>query len=296
VKSTANMFLQCLEVEKGYSPNTIEAYRLDVQKGLIPFLYQQGKFKVSEVTSENIQAYLDFLAHGRGNCNAARGRKLAAIKSFFNYLVDSGQLEASPAASIKSPKVTEREPDYLTDDECIRLLDTVSKRAWRRVSKRDIAIIVLFLHTGIRVSELINLKLANVDLKSGCIRIMRKGKKEQYLPLNRETVAVLTKYIDARPKAINGRLFVRPSGRDLDRTTIYRVVRRYLALAGIDKGKRGPHLLRHTFCTRLHQKGVDPLVIRDLAGHKSIATTMRYIKIESKEQVAAISKLEFGTI
>ncbi|RLC59799.1 MAG: hypothetical protein DRI01_11030 [Chloroflexi bacterium] len=296
MKSTANMFLQCLEVEKGYSPNTIEAYRLDVQKGLIPFLYQQGKFKVSEVTSENIQAYLDFLAHGRGNCNAARGRKLAAIKSFFNYLVDSGQLEASPAASIKSPKVTEREPDYLTDDECIRLLDTVSKRAWRRVSKRDIAIIVLFLHTGIRVSELINLKLANVDLKSGCIRIMRKGKKEQYLPLNRETVAVLTKYIDARPKAINGRLFVRPSGRDLDRTTIYRVVRRYLALAGIDKGKRGPHLLRHTFCTRLHQKGVDPLVIRDLAGHKSIATTMRYIKIESKEQVAAISKLEFGTI
>jgi len=296
VKSTANMFLQCLEVEKGYSPNTIEAYRLDVQKGLIPFLYQQGKFKVSEVTSENIQAYLDFLAHGRGNCNAARGRKLAAIKSFFNYLVDSGQLEASPAASIKSPKITEREPDYLTDDECIRLLDTVSKRAWRRVSKRDIAIIVLFLHTGIRVSELINLKLANVDLKSGCIRIMRKGKKEQYLPLNRETVAVLTKYIDARPKAINGRLFVRPSGRDLDRTTIYRVVRRYLALAGIDKGKRGPHLLRHTFCTRLHQKGVDPLVIRDLAGHKSIATTMRYIKIESKEQVAAISKLEFGTI
>lgn len=296
MKSTANMFLQCLEVEKGYSPNTIEAYRLDVQKGLIPFLYQQGKFKVSEVTSENIQAYLDFLAHGRGNCNAARGRKLAAIKSFFNYLVDSGQLEASPAASIKSPKITEREPDYLTDDECIRLLDTVSKRAWRRVSKRDIAIIVLFLHTGIRVSELINLKLANVDLKSGCIRIMRKGKKEQYLPLNRETVAVLTKYIDARPKAINGRLFVRPSGRDLDRTTIYRVVRRYLALAGIDKGKRGPHLLRHTFCTRLHQKGVDPLVIRDLAGHKSIATTMRYIKIESKEQVAAISKLEFGTI
>ena len=251
---------------------------------------------MSEVTSENIQAYLDFLAHGRGNCNAARGRKLAAIKSFFNYLVDSGQLEASPAASIKSPKITEREPDYLTDDECIRLLDTVSKRAWRRVSKRDIAIIVLFLHTGIRVSELINLKLANVDLKSGCIRIMRKGKKEQYLPLNRETVAVLTKYIDARPKAINGRLFVRPSGRDLDRTTIYRVVRRYLALAGIDKGKRGPHLLRHTFCTRLHQKGVDPLVIRDLAGHKSIATTMRYIKIESKEQVAAISKLEFGTI
>jgi len=296
VESTANMFLQRLEVERGYSSNTIEAYRLDVQKGLIPFLYQQGKFKVSEVTSEDIRAYLDFLAHGRGNCNAARARKLAAIKSFFNYLVDSGQLEASPAASIKSPKITEREPNYLTDDECIQLLDTVSKKAWRHVKKRDMAMIVLFLHAGIRVSELINLKLANVDLKSGCIRIMRKGKKEQYLHLNRETVAVLTDYIAARPKAINGRLFGRPSGGDLDRTTIYRVVRRYLALAGIDKGKRGPHLLRHTFCTRLHQKGVDPLLIRDLAGHKSIATTMRYIKIENKEQVAAISKLEFGTI
>ena len=296
MESTVNGFLRCLEVEKGYSTNTIEAYRLDVWKGLVPFLYQQGKFEVNEVTREDIRAYLDFLAHGRGNCNAARARKLAAIKSFFNYLVDSEQVEASPAASIKSPKITERDPKYLTDDECLRLLGTVSKRARRHVKERDIAIIVLFLHTGIRVSELINLKLANVDLKNGWMRIMRKGNKEQHLHMNRETVKVLAKYVAARPEALNGRLFGGSSGGNLDRTSIYRMVRRYLALAGIAKGKQGPHLLRHTFCTRLHQKGIDPFVIRNLAGHKSIATTMRYIKIENKEQAEAISKLEFGTI
>ncbi|HEY91759.1 MAG TPA: tyrosine-type recombinase/integrase, partial [Dehalococcoidia bacterium] len=261
-----------------------------------PFLYQQGKLKISEVTSEDILAYLDFLAYQRGNCNAARARKLAAIKSFFNYHVDSGQLETSPAALIKSPKITEREPDYLTDDECIQLLDTVSKRAWKRVKNRDMAMIVLFLHAGIRVSELINLKFTNVDLRSGCMRITRKGNKEQYLHLNTETVKVLAKYITNRPKALNGKFFGGPGSKSLDRTAIYRLIRRYLYLAGIHKGKRGPHLLRHTFCTRLHQKGVDPLVIRDLAGHKSIATTMRYIKIENQEQVAAIGKLEFGTI
>jgi len=158
------------------------------------------------------------------------------------------------------------------------------------------AMIVLLLHTGVRVSELINLKLTNVDLKSGQIRIRRKGNKEQYLNLNGETVKLLAKYLAARPGAQNGDLFVGARGGKLDRSSIYRVVRKHLEHAGIDKGKRGPHLLRHTFCTRLHQKGVDPFVIRDLAGHKSLTTTMRYVNIENREQAEAIRKLEFGTL
>ena len=84
------------------------------------------------------------------------------------------------------------------------------------------------------------------------------------------------------------------NGKNLDRGYIYRIVRRYLALANISKGKHGPHLFRHTFCTRLHQKGVGPFTIKDLAGHKSLNTTMRYIKIENKEQAEAIDRLEFG--
>ncbi len=145
------------------------------------------------------------------------------------------------------------------------------------------------------MSELTNLKLANVDLERSRIKITRKGNKEQYLHLNGETVMALVSYLANRPSAQNGRFFVRTNGDNLDRGSVYHLVQRYLKLAGINKGKYGPHLLRHTFCTRLHQKGVSPFTIKDLAGHKSLDTTMRYIRIENKEQAEAIDRLEFGT-
>ena len=119
MRKELNRFLHYLEVEKGYSQGTIEAYQLDIEKGLIPFLYQRDKFKVEGVTKDDIRAYLDYLAVERGNSSVTRVRKLAAIKSFFNYLVENEGLEANPAASIKSPRIPEKEPVYLTEDECI---------------------------------------------------------------------------------------------------------------------------------------------------------------------------------
>ena len=252
--SKLNEFLRYLQNEKGYSQGTIEVYQLDLEKGLFPFLHQQGKFVAREVTKADIRAYLDYLATDRGNSSATRARKLAAIRSFFNYLVETEGLEANPAASIRSPRIPEKEAEYLTDEECIRLLETIARKAKRRIRERDIAIVVLFLHTGLRVSELAKLELANVDLDRSQIKITRKGNKEQYLHLNGETVTTLAKYLANRPKALNGRFFVGNNGGNLDRGYVYGIVRRYLKLAGIDKGKRGPHILRHTFCTRLHQK------------------------------------------
>ena len=229
----------------------------------------------------------------QGNSSATRARKLAAIKSFFNYLIETERLEVNPATSIKSPRIPEKEPEYLTDEESIHLLTTIAREAKPQVRERDMATVVLFLHTGLRASELTNLKLTNVDLRRSQIKITRKGNKEQYLHLNGETVSALVNYLANRQQAQNGRFFVGTDGSNLDRSHVYGIVRRYLKLAAIDKGKRGPHILRHTFCTRLHQKGIDPLTIKDLAGHKSLNTTMRYIKIENKEQAEAIDKLEF---
>jgi len=293
MRSKLNEFLHHLEVENGFSPGTIKAYQLDIVRGLIPFLHQRGKFEVEEVTKDDIRAYLDHLAT-RGNSNVTRARKLAAIKSFFNYLVKNEGLETNPAASIRSPRIPEKEPVYLSDEECIRLVTTIARKAKPRVRERDMAIAVLFLHTGLRVSELTNLKLVNVDLERDQVKITRKGNKEQYIHLNGETASVLAKYLVNRPQAQNGRFFVGTNGSNLTRSYVYGIVRRYLKLAGIDKGKRGPHILRHTFCTRLHQKGVGPFTIKDLAGHKNLNTTMRYIKIENKEQAEAVDRLEFG--
>ena len=293
MKSKLNRFLRYLQIEKGFSLGTIEAYQLDIERGLIPFLHQRGKFEVGEVTKADIRDYLDYVATSRGNSNVTRARKLAAIKSFLNYLVENEELEVNPAASIRSPRIPEKEPEYLTEEECIRLLTAIAREAKPRVRERDMAIAVLFLHTGLRVSELTNLKLVNADLGRSQIKIIRKGNKEQYLHLNGETAGALVNYLANRPQAQNGRFFVKTNGNNLSRSYVYSIVRRYLKLAGINKGKYGPHLLRHTFCTRLHQKGVGPFTIKDLAGHKSLDTTMRYIKIENKEQAEAIDRLEF---
>ncbi|MFH0769001.1 MAG: tyrosine-type recombinase/integrase [Chloroflexota bacterium] len=295
MKGELEKFMHYLHIEKGFSQGTIEAYQLDLGKGLGPFLRQRGKSELREVTKDDIRAYLDYVATARGNCNATRARKLAAIKSFFNYLVDNQQLEVNPAASIRSPKVPEKEPVYLSDEELIRLLRAIARKARPRVRERDMAIVVLFLHGGLRVSELTKLELSNVDLESCQIKITRKGNREQYLHLNRETKTALVSYLTKRPQARNGTFFVGESGDGLTRGYVYSLIRRYLKFAGIDKGKRGPHILRHTFCTRLHRKGVGPFTIKELAGHKSLNTTMRYIKIENKEQAEAIDKLEFGT-
>ena len=292
--SKLNEFLRYLQNEKGYSQGTIEVYGLDIEKELIPFLQRRGKFEIREVTKVDIRAYLDYLVTGRGNSNATRARKLAAIKSFFNYLIETEELEVNPAASIRSPRIPEKEPEYLTEEECIRLLETIARKGRPQVRERDMAIAILFLHTGLRVSELTNLKLANVDLERSLIKITRKGNKEQYLHLNGETAGALADYLANHPQAQNGRFFVGTNGGNLDRGYVYSIVRKYLRLAGIVKGKRGPHILRHTFCTRLHQKGVGPFTIKDLAGHKSLNTTMRYITIENKEQAEALDRLEFG--
>lgn len=296
MRKELNRFLHYLEVEKGYSHGTIGAYQLDIRKGLIPFLRQRSKFRAEEVTKGDIRAYLDYLAVERGNSGVTRARKLAAIKSFFNYSVENEELEVNPAASIRSPKIPEKEPVYLTEDECIRLLETLARKAKPQVKERDMAIAVLLLHTGLRVSELTNLKLSNVDLERSQIKITRKGAKEQYLHLNGEAASVLVNYLHSRPQGQNGRFFVGTKGQNMSRTYVYGTVRRYLKLAGINKGKQGPHLLRHTFCTRLHQKGASPFVIKELAGHKSLNTTMRYIKIENKEQSEALDRLEFGML
>jgi len=283
-----------MKTERGFSEGTIQAYQLDIGKGLTPFLNRRGKSQLEDVTKDDIQTYMDFLTNEKGNAAVTRARKLAAIKSFFRFLVENGQLETNPAASIKSPRIPQKQPTYLSDEDCQRLIELVSNKARPKVRERDMAMIILLIHLGLRVSELTNLQLAHVDLEESQIKITRKGNKEQYLHMNSETVRALVKYLPHRQNAQNGSCFVGVKGGTLHRAHVYGIVQRYLKSAGIDKGKYGPHLLRHTFCTRLHQKGAGPFTIKELAGHKSLNTTMRYVSIDNREQAEAIDKLELG--
>jgi integrase/recombinase XerD len=285
-------FVRNLQVE-GYSPETINAYRNDLAKGLFVFLRQQDIFNLASVTTDDIRKYFYSLTLEKHNSNFTRKRKLASMKSFFRYLLEAKVLKVNPVATMRSPKLPDKKPAYLTEAECLRLLRAITQNARRQYKERDLTMIVLFLHTGLRVSELINLRLMNVDLKSALLKVTRKGNKEQNLHLNSDSVCVLEKYLSVR-QSLNGYLFVNSGGQKLSRSCIYNKVKRYLLTAGINKSKWGPHILRHTFCTRLHQKGVDPLVLRKLAGHRSLDTTMKYVSIEDKEQTEAVNRLELG--
>jgi len=287
-------FLEYVRSERGLSQATIEVYALDLSRGFIPFMRRQGKLEASAITKEDIGAYLCYLMGERKNSNPTRARKLAAIKSFFNFLEENGRISINPAARLRSPKVSVKEPVYLSEDECIRLLQTVTQRAKPEVRGRDLAMVILFLATGLRASELCNLKLSDVNLGEKQIKTLRKGGKEQYLNLNPEATMALTQYVMARDQSKNGWLFPSIGGQQLKRASVYGMVRKYLKLANIDKGKWGPHMLRHSFCTILHQKGVDPFVIKNLAGHKSLQTTMRYVRIGNDEETEALGRLVFG--
>ncbi len=212
VRARLNKFLCYLHM-RGFSQGIAEAYWLNIyRKGMIAFLPQRGKFEVEEVTRAAIQFYLDYVAISRSNCNITRARKLAAIKSFFNYLVENEGLEASPAASIRSPRIPEKEPEYLTEEEYARLLETIALKGKPRVRERDMAMAILFLNDGLRVSELVKLKLVDIDLGRSQIKITRKGNKEQYLHLNGETAGTLINYLANRPQAQNGRFFIETNG------------------------------------------------------------------------------------
>ncbi len=142
---------------------------------------------MEEVTRADIQANLGYLAAGSGNSNATGERNLATIMLFFNYLLENEGLEVNPTAPLRSPMLPAKEPVYLTDEESIHLLTTIAQEAKPRARERDMAIAILFLHTGPRISELTKLELVNVDLDQGQIKITRKGNKEQYLHLNGQT-------------------------------------------------------------------------------------------------------------
>lgn len=283
MKQLIAQYFDYLNATGNYSHNTLEAYRMDIEKGFAPYLRRLGKSSASEITPLDITGYLDYVTRVQGNGEAARARKLTAIRTFCRFLVEHHIIPEDPSSSIRSPHIVKKEPLCLTDDECDRLLKSVSGKTRPYDRLRDMSIIMLILHTGLLVSELVTLKISDVNLLENKLRVTRDNKHGQWLALDRDTVRVLTEFLAFRPVHHGPRLFAGAEGGTLHRTTIYRIIKRNLKLAGIDKAKHGPHLLRHTFCMRLHRQGYSPDQIQNLAGHKSIATTMKYVRRQPSE-------------
>ena len=224
----------------------------------------------------------------RSDKPATRARKIAAIKSFFNYVTFKQKiLDKNPAVELETPKLGKRLPKYLSLDESVALLHSIDGKN----EKRDTCIITLFLNCGLRLSELVAINFK--DIKGDVLNVIGKGDKERSIYLNESCRKALKEYIAVRPKDVKDHdaLFISERGTRIGRRTVEMMVKKYITLAGLDPKKYSPHKLRHTAATLMHKYGgVDIRSLQQILGHESVSTTEIYTHVDSEQVKEALEK------
>ena len=284
-----NRYINYLEAECNASPYTVRNYSSDLmgnykrgsEKGFFQFLRLKQIDSLEKVDKQVLRDYLAYLAE-QGIAKASIARKLSAIRSFYRYLVREGILAKNPLEQTASPKLDRRLPSFLTVEEMVRLLKAPDLTTPQ--GQRDRALIELFYAAGLRVSELVNLNLEQVNIDTREIRVWGKGSKERMVLMGEPAARALTNYIgQGRPrlqgeKGDRGALFLNNRGRRLTERMVQKILSKYARLAGINK-RVYPHLLRHTFATHLLDGGADLRVVQELLGHANLATTQIYTHV-----------------
>lgn len=236
----------------GRSPNTVQAYTKDVEQFL-------------KTNDMDIKSYLEKLKRG-GIAPSSINRKISSLKAFFKFLMKEG-IESFPFEKIPSQKTARKVPKVLSLHEAEEMLSAPNVKTPQ--GRRDKAILELLYGAGLRASEVVNLKIHNVQ--EGFLLVMGKGRKERVVPINEKAQKAIRDYLDVRPKVRSDWLFVGKGGKRITRQTVWLIVRKY---AGTH-----PHILRHTFATHLIEGGADLRAVQMMLGHKSITTTQIYTKV-----------------
>ncbi len=274
-------FKNYLKLERGLSMNSIESYEFD----LIQFKNFIIKNSINEspkkCSSSTVKRYL--YKNFSNKKSRSQARSISALKSFFNYLLFEGEIHSSPLKDIESPKIENKLPEVLTEDEIKRLISSVNLDS--EFGQRNKTIIEVLYGTGIRVSELIELKLSNIFFKENILKVTGKGNKERFVPLGKIALIEIKKYLNDRDKLkINSKfsdiLFLNRYGRQLTRSMIFKVINDSSKNAEIDK-KISPHTLRHSYATHLLKNGADLRTIQLILGHESITTTEIYTHLDT---------------
>ena len=285
-RSPIEQFLHYLEFEKGLAANTILSYRRELGKF---FAYlRERRLPHLGVTEAVI---LDFIRReGRkGGAVSSQAHLISALKSFYRFLLQDDLLESSPAATIALPKKWARLPKYLSCEEVERLLEAPDVAT--PIGRRDRAILELLYATGLRISEVAELKLPAVYLDEGFIRVFGKGGKERIVPFNDIARARLKDFLElARPALLRGapceQVFINRDGGMFSRQGLWKMIKGYGAKVGL-AARLSPHVLRHSFATHLVEKGADLRSVQMLLGHSSITTTEIYTHL-AKDQLKRI--------
>ncbi|RKZ29318.1 tyrosine recombinase XerD [bacterium] len=270
-------YLLHISRERKYSENTVNSYRVDLEQ-FIEYLDEQfpeGIDKPTEIGVIELRGFLAGLRRG-GYSSRSIHRKISAIRSFFNFLYSREVVPSNPARALTLPKLEKHLPtflDFAQAQKALELPDTSTP-----VGIRDRAILELFYDTGIRVSELLGIKMSRVDLHNGEIKVLGKGNKERIVPIGPPAISALKEYIRIRPELLAGKdtkeLWLNSVGSPLTRSDVYIIVNKYLKQ--VTDGKASPHILRHTFATHLLERGADLLAVKELLGHVSLSTTQIY--------------------
>jgi integrase/recombinase XerD len=273
-------FKNYLKLERGLSDNSVKSYDYDLilfKKFLIANKINDTPLNCKPETIKNY-LYKSF-SHKKSR---SLSRSISAIKSFFNYLIFEGYIKDSPISNVESPKQEKKLPEVLTEDEIKNLIDSINLN--QDFGQRNKTIIEILYGTGIRVSELVNLKLSNIFFKEKIIKVIGKGNKERFVPLGEIAAKEIKIYINNRNELkIDSKssdiLFLNRYGRGLTRSMIFKIISDASKRIGLDK-KISPHTLRHSFATHLIKNGADLRSIQLILGHESITTTEIYTHLD----------------
>jgi integrase/recombinase XerC len=290
-------FARHLGAERRVSPHTLRNYLSDLTQ-FRRFLSERKLCRDDhdgvDVRKIDIHAARAFLASlAKGHKKSSIGRKLASLKSFFRYLVDSKRLEKDPLLLIQTPKQEKPLPAFLSVDDVFQLLGAIKIR--KTLDVRDRAMLELFYSTGIRVSELVGLDWADLDFQLEIVRVIGKGSKERIVPFGNVAKEALQAYAAEQRKLWNlpcrgeTPVFLNNRGKRITTRSVARIVEKHLRQAGIAV-RIGPHGLRHTFATHLLNSGADLRVIQEMLGHASLSTTQRYTHLNLDQLTAIYDK------
>jgi len=278
-------FLRFVAVERGYSDHTVAAYRNDLTQ-FMTYLTDEPIFSWQDVGRAHILNYILYLK-GREYASSTVARKVAAVKSFFYFLVAEGVLEDTPTAAVNTPPVDRHLPHPLSREEIARLLAEPARSNTPKAS-RDQALLELMYATGMRASEIIGLEIGAVDLEAETVRCLGKGNKERILPMYERAREALRAYLEnGRIRLLQGRdevaLFVNKWGQPLTRQGLWLLVKKYATAAGIER-KVTPHTLRHSFATHMLDGGAGLREVQQLLGHADISSTQIYTEISNQHK------------
>lgn len=275
-QQTIDQFIDALWLESGLSKNTLSAYRSDLNR-LVRFLDTKS---LLEVDQSDIQKFLATLLV-QGNKSSSSARVLSTLRRFYRYQIRENRVETDPCAHVLSPKQGRPLPKAISESQISDLLNAPDTK--KSLGLRDRAMLELLYATGLRVSELVDLTMLELNLQIGVLRIIGKGNKERLVPIGEQAVDWIQRYLhEAREELLKGRttdaVFVTARGAAMSRQAFWYLIKKYAVIAGIDKGL-SPHTLRHAFATHLINHGADLRSVQMLLGHVDLSTTQIYTHI-----------------